>query len=753
MQKYILSLLAYLFFIQCFTCSSQPIDIPVGAWRMHLTYHNAQSIAESETSVYVASANGLFYYDKSVKSLGTLSKIEGLSDISFSQIAYHKALKILLITYQNGNIDLVKENEIVNIRSVLNSRFENKQTQHILLHENFAYLSMPFGVVVLDLQRNEVRETYSNIGANGTPNAIFASTVAKDSLFLASAQGLMAASLSPTTNRLDFRNWRFLPIPQGNLRSLSARGNSLFLGINGNDVFEYQNGTFQALNIRKGSNYTNISTSGNEVVVCLDNQISIIQANNATQTLTNAKIIHPRQAFLDANAKIWVADNALGLVTNANGTFENIYPSGTYSPESFRLLYFNDKIVCISGGYTSAYQPTNSLSGFYVFENGQWTNYNSVDRVLGSVNTPAVRDLTGVAYNSLENKLLFTSFQDGLLEWNLANNQFSVINRNNSPLISNRLAGCTVDREGNLWTTVHGVRLGEPSIYRRTRSSSWQSYTFNTFGAANPLDILTDDADNLWVRQSPNLGGGILVFDRQNRNRTLTTEPRRGGLNDINVTCFANDKQGNMWIGTESGLRVIFDASSVLDRSNVDASVVVFESRELLRGEAITALKVDGGNRKWIGTEKGVWLFSADGSQLISRFTAENSPLLSNKIIDIAIHEQTGEVFFATDRGLISYRGTATTADNSFSTVKIFPNPVPPNFSGVVSISGLANNANVKITDVSGKLVYETMANGGTAVWDGKDYKSNKSKSGVYYVFSTNADGSESFAGKFVWIE
>ncbi|GAB4192704.1 MAG: two-component regulator propeller domain-containing protein [Thermoflexibacter sp.] len=720
---------------------------------MHLTYHNAQSITESETSVYVASANGLFYYDKSVKSLGTLSKIEGLSDISFSQIAYHKALKILLITYQNGNIDLVKEDEIVNIRSVLNSRFENKQTQHILLHGNFAYLSMPFGVVVLDLQRNEVRETYSNIGANGTPNPIFASTVAKDSLFLASAQGLMAASLAPTTNRLDFRNWRFLPIPQGNLRSLSARGNSLFLGMNGNDVFEYQDGTFRALNIRKGSNYSSISTSGNEVVICLDNQISIIQANNATQTLTNTKIIRPQQAFLDANAKIWVADNALGLVTNANGTFENIYPSGTYSPESFRLLYFNDKIVCISGGYTSAYQPTNSLSGFYVFENGQWTNYNSVDRVLGSVNTPAVRDLTGVAYNSLENKLLFTSFQDGLLEWNLANNQFSVINRNNSPLISNRLAGCTVDREGNLWATVHGVRLGEPSIYRRTRSSSWQSYTFNTFGATNPLDILTDDADNLWVRQSPNLGGGILVFDRQNRNRTLTTEARRGGLNDINVTCFANDKQGNMWIGTESGLRVIFDASSVLDRSNVDASVVVFESRELLRGEAITALKVDGGNRKWIGTEKGVWLFSADGSQLISRFTAENSPLLSNKIIDIAIHEQTGEVFFATDRGLISYRGTATTADNSFSTVKIFPNPVPPNFSGVVSISGLANNANVKITDVSGKLVYETTANGGTAVWDGKDYKSNQSKSGVYYVFSTNADGSESFAGKFVWIE
>ncbi len=753
MQKYFLAVFTYLLIIQYVICFSQDSNIPVGTWRMHLTYYNAQSIAESETNVYVASANGLFYYNKNEKSLGKLSKIDGLSDISFSKIAYHKTLKTLLITYQNGNIDLVRENEIVNIRSVLNSRFENKQTQHILLHGNFAYLSMPFGVVVLDLQKDEVRETYNNIGINGTPNPIFASAVAKDSLFLASAQGLMVASMAATTNRLDFRNWRFLPAPPGNLRSLSARDNSLFLGINANDVFEYQNGIFQALNIRKGSIYTNISTNGNSVIVCLDNQISIIQSNNAIQNLTNAKIIRPQQAFLDTNGKMWVADNALGLVTNANGSFENIYPSGTYSSESFKLLYFNGKIVSISGGYTNTYQPINSLSGFYVFENGQWTNYNSVDRVLGSVSIPAVRDLTGVAYNPLENKLLFTSFQDGLLEWNLVNNQFTITNRNNSIVISNRLAGCTVDKEGNLWVTAHGVRLGEPSIYRRTRSGAWQAYTFNTFGATNPLDIITDDSDNLWVRQSPNLGGGILVFDKQNRNRTLTTEPRRGGLNDIHVICFANDKQGNMWIGTESGLRVIFDASSVLDRTNVDASVVVFESRELLRGEKVTAIQVDGGNRKWIGTEKGVWLFSADGSQLISRFTAENSPLLSNNIIDIAIHEQTGEVFFATDRGLISYRGTATEASNSFSTVKIFPNPVPPNFNGVVSISGLANNANVKITDVSGKLVYETTANGGTAVWDGRDYKSNKAKTGVYYVFCTNTEGSESLAGKFVWIE
>ncbi|MCU0389733.1 MAG: T9SS type A sorting domain-containing protein [Thermoflexibacter sp.] len=735
---------------------AQNTDIAVGTWRTHLTYHNAQSITESEKRVYVASANGLFFYDKIEKSLGILSKIDGLSDISFSKITYHNTLKILIITYQNGNIDLLNEekNEIINIRSILNSRFENKKINHILLSGNTAYLSMPFGVAVLDLVRTEIRETYANIGLNGSTNVIYAGAIAKDSLFLASEQGFMVASLSPTTNRLDFRNWRFLAPPQRtNIRTMAARNTSIYLGINGNDIFEYNNGTFRSLNLKKGSIYTDISAINNQIVISLENQISVLRPDNSIQNFTNPKIIRPFQSLIDANGKIWSADNALGLVTDTNGMFENTYPSGTYSPQSFRLRYFDNKIICLGGGYTNNYLPNNNLSGFYVFENGQWTNYNGVDKLIASVDIPALRDFTDIAYSPLDNRIFITSFQDGLLEWNLQNNQFTVINANNSPLRTGRLSGCTVDLEGNLWVTLHGVRLGEPSVYRRTRSGSWQPYIFNSFAATNPLEIITDDLSNLWVRQSPDLGGGILVFDKQNRNKTLTTEPRRGGLNDLNVRCIANDKQGNMWIGTDAGIRVIFDASSVLDRANIDASVVVFESRELLRGEAVTSIEIDGGNRKWIGTEKGVWLFSADGSTLINRFTAENSPLLSNKIIDIEIHDQTGEVFFATDRGLVSYRGTATEANNSFSTIKVFPNPVPPNFSGVVTIQGLASNASIKITDVSGKLVYETSANGGTATWDGRDYNNIRARTGVYYIFSTNEDGTESLVNKFVWIE
>jgi hypothetical protein len=760
MKKYLSFLFIYFVYFQVFAQSENPSgNIATGSWRMHLTYHNTQTIAESDNKIYVASANGLFFYDKASKTLGTLSKIDGLSDINFSEIAYHQTLKILVIGYQNGNIDLVKEkeneaNEIVNIRSVLNARFDSKQVNHIFLSQNIAYLSMPFGVVVLDLQRDEIRETYTNIGANGTPNQVFASAVAKDSLFLATEQGLLVASLAPTTNRLDFRNWRNLHTPQRvNIRSVATRNNIVYVGINGNDVFEYNNGIFRGLNIRRGSTYTDLSNTNGNIAVSMNSQVSILKSDNSIQNITNVKIVRPRQTIVDSNNKIWIADNALGLVTDFNTAFENLYPSGTYSAESFKLFYFEGKILCLAGGYNNNYRPNNSSSGFYVFENGIWTNYNAVDRQIGSVTIPTTFDLTDAAYLPQENKVFITSFQSGLLEWSLQDNRFTVFNTNNTPLRTNQLTGCTVDANGDLWLTASGVRLGEPSVYRRARSGAWQPFTFNTFGATNPLQIMTDDGNNLWVRQSPDLGGGILVFNTQNRNRTLSTEPQQGRLNDSNVRAIANDKQGNMWIGTDFGLRVIFDAASVLERNAVDASVVVFQSRELLRGEKVTAIAVDGGNRKWIGTEKGVWLFSPDGSELVSRFTAENSPLLSNNLIDIKIHEQTGEVFFATDKGLVSYRGTATEANSSFSGVKVFPNPVPPNFAGLVTIAGLARDANVKITDTSGRLVYQTTANGGTATWNGADYNGTRARTGVYYVFSTNADGSESFATKFVWVE
>ena len=157
---------------------------------------------------------------------------------------------------------------------------------------------------------------------------------------------------------------------------------------------------------------------------------------------------------------------------------------------------------------------------------------------------------------------------------------------------------------------------------------------------------------------------------------------------------------------------------------------------------------MDGGDRKWFGTDHGLWLFSPDADEALLHFTTANSPLPSNRIVDVAVNDKTGEVFVATDAGLVSYRGAATVTEGAPSCAQAFPNPVRPGFNGQVGISGLANNAQVKITDVAGKLVYSTRATGGAVTWDLNDANGRRVRSGVYLVLSADANGSNGCVSK-----
>jgi ligand-binding sensor domain-containing protein len=162
----------------------------------------------------------------------------------------------------------------------------------------------------------------------------------------------------------------------------------------------------------------------------------------------------------------------------------------------------------------------------------------------------------------------------------------------------------------------------------------------------------------------------------------------------------------------------------------------------LLGTEEIKAIAVDGANRKWIGTaSSGVYLISEDGLETIHHFTAENSPLLSNAIQSIAINEKTGEVFFGTGSGLISYQSDAIEGGNRFENVHAYPNPVRPEYSGVITITGLVADTQVRITDVNGNLVYETISNGGVATWDGCGISGERVTTGVYFAQCVSPNG------------
>jgi ligand-binding sensor domain-containing protein len=248
--------------------------------------------------------------------------------------------------------------------------------------------------------------------------------------------------------------------------------------------------------------------------------------------------------------------------------------------------------------------------------------------------------------------------------------------------------------------------------------------------------------------------GGTPDNLNDDRQVHLGTSVGQGNLPSNTVRCLAKDRDGAIWLGTDAGIGIVNCPSLVIDgQCDAEQRVVQYDNFAglLFSNESVRAIAVDGGNRKWIGTLNGVWLLSPDALTILNRFTVDNSPLPSNTIEKIAIDGVTGDVYFGTADGLVSYRGTATVASDQGSKIQTFPNPVPAGYSGQIAIRGLTTDADVRITDITGKLVYRTKANGGQATWNGLDYTGSRPSSGVYLIFVSDKLGTETAAGKLLF--
>jgi hypothetical protein len=264
--------------------------------------------------------------------------------------------------------------------------------------------------------------------------------------------------------------------------------------------------------------------------------------------------------------------------------------------------------------------------------------------------------------------------------------------------------------------------------------------------------IIIDNNDVKWMSVS-NLG--LVAFDHgeniddasDDRYQVFTTSVNGGDLPTATVEAIAADFDNNIWIGTPEGMRVLYNSGNIFDASpgeyNFQKLLIEFgENVEIVLGTTqITDIEIDGANRKWIATaNSGVFLLEPDGLEVVHNFTEDNSPLLNNSVLDITIDHNNGEVYFLTNKGMISYRSDATQGDNNYTNVTVFPNPVKPDYFGPVTIQGIAYNSDVKITDIAGNLVYQTISNGGTATWDGKTLQGERVQTGVYLIWTSIDD-------------
>lgn len=752
---------------------SKAQEIAIGKWRDHLAYKSAIAVTEGGGKAYCASTFGLFSFNKKDNSLERISKISGLSDIEYSTINYNKYNKTLLIAYTNANIDLIKDNVITNIADIKRAFIlGNKIINSIYFINQYAYLSCGFGIVVLDMERKEIKDTYY-IGPKGGSLNIRGITSDGDNLFAATDDGVYEASLS--SNLASFTSWtKHINLPKGIFNSITFFSGKIFVNYskmltqqsNAQDsIFVFDHGGWTHFPEVSGYNINSLGSYSDKLVITQDVNVEIFDTN-----LTRIKLVdsyqfdnvHSKQAVLDEDNFLWIADSQYGLVKNGNTkSSESHYPDGPETSNVLEMTLVNNNLYVAPGGRNDVWDGIYNHDGLFYFKDDDWR----------TIRLDTITDVVNVNIDPNESTKVYAStLSKGLLEFN--NDVLTTIyNTSNSTLEVRadaptsgiiQTAGSAFDKEGNLWITNSHAKS---PLSVKKKDDSWQSYTMNSLTQISNSfgSLIVNRMNQKWIIIAR--GGGILVFDDNNtipnttddKSKILTTAQGQGKLPSANVLCMAEDLEGVIWVGTSAGIGVFYSPENVFSNGKFDAQEILViqdgKAQILLGTETITAIAVDGANRKWIGTQNaGVFLMSADGTTEIHHFISDNSPLLTNEITSIAINQQSGEVFFGTSKGIISYKNTATEGTEDFGNVYAYPNPVRENYEGLIAIKGLVKDVNVKITDITGTLVYETKAEGGQAIWDGKNFSGIKVHTGVYLVFCSNSDGTKTFITKILFI-
>jgi hypothetical protein len=740
-------------------------------WRVHLPYYKNASVTVAGTKVYCGSNSGLFTYDVEDGSIERLSRISGLSDVEVKIIKHNVAKNISVVIYQNTNIDLIdhSSNRIYNVPDVfMKSIIGAKSINHVCFFENKAYLACSFGIVVLDLDKKQIVESYQNLGLGGSQLAFLSISIFQNQIFASAQNGVYTASLS-APNLSDFNFWVRTKTSTNSGKSMVYKG-KLYLTIDGN-LEVYDGISYQAYAATAGKTITDLQmsayeSSGAHLLIITPELIYAEKGEMSPQQLMHNFRL---DAAYDKRGYLCMVDDNYGLTIDnkARGELDYFIPNGPVTKTFGRMLYAQGKLWVTGGSVNDRWDPLMyNGSKFFYYQNHSWFNFRDSE-------FPALfgmSDFIDVRKNPYSEEMYLSSFGGGIIEMvgdkitkkfdetNSSLQRLSVVDPNYKPLLT---GGMDFDNLGNLWVSNYGVNK---PISVKTKSG-WFSFNVGTITGGNELGWLTcDDYNNKWLLSLRDKG--ILVYNdngtpenvNDDQYKMLTKEVGQGALPSNTILCVTKDLRGEMWVGSSQGLAIMSNPRQIFSvkKEDFDARQIIIKvgtNFEIFLGkEQINCITVDPANRKWIGTPNGVWLVSEDGYTVIKNFTTANSPLLSNNVMQIGIDESTGEVFFGTEKGIISYMGDASEGAKGFGNVEIFPNPVRPDFTGSVSIRGLMNNSTVKVTDISGQLVYETTSNGGFASWDGRSMNGRRVSTGVYLIFAANKDGSQTHVGKLLFI-
>ena len=760
-----ISITTALIFLTVCLCFSQN-DLLLGEWKALLPANHGNHVAAGNGKIFYGSDSGITVLDEQdLENPQFYTTIEGLSAINVDNLAFDPVSGQLIIAYSNGVIDLFSPDGVFTILDIAsNTTIQGSKRIndiHVTPDGNFAYLATGFGVLQYDLFNLE-------FGFNTlTEEAVNSISTIGDLIFASTDSGCYTIDLSSSANENFFGDWKLIGEANGIADSyeskvIEAFNQSIYIvadneiyfssdqGASFNTIYDFDDAALLAKEIveyKGGCILLLRHETGSSELVFFDEDNTVYFNNIACANVSNGLAI-------DGADRIWIGDEyrTMRYKTGADDSCNRFEFNGPFDTNVGEMDIRDNVLYVATGGVRDNFTFEPIKDGFYEYKDQEWKVFNFLtDNFIES----SVSSFFKIQAHPSNDLVYAGTYWGGIYVYDSSTSEIVDLYDKDStpdsglgPVIGDpdrtRISGLTFDKDDNLWIANFGA--SKPLVVL-TAEGNW--FNFDIGANTSITDIVIDDFGFIWMVANGS-SGGVLVYDIGEQIEDPTDDSmrliRNGELPGGIAKTLEKDLSGDIWVGTTEGAMVFECGAAVLDSDLCNANQPKFVQEGipafLLASEQVKTIMIDGANRKWFGTQNGVFLVNANTDEQIAHFTTENSPLFDDEIIDIAYNEETGEVYIGTDKGIMIYRSQATgTRINHTNNIYAYPNPVTADHTGPIAIKGLARDANVKITDLNGKLVFETTALGGQAIWDGTHYdRSSKVGAGVYLVFSSTTD-------------
>lgn len=747
-----------------------------GRWKTLYSYaKDISKLQVAQDKVYGVTDGKLFAYDIKNEVFSTYPE---LHTDKIVDISYAESSKCLGLVFEDATVQLMYQNEnIVTVAGIKNSVWNiDKTIVNISTSGSKFFVAGNFGFSVIDVKEAKI-----------TTSVIFSEKVSSvveldGTIYAATASGVKKADVS--ANIQDRSVWTPMPIQSvfvdapvafsdTEITTLKVFKGQLHFLVRNKFVGRMQSdGTFKASLVETPLYHMESFANGEKLLAYRDNVFyPFTDLDTFTRHYTELGGT-PSAAWATEN-NLWIGSygHQLSHVQFSEGeqltkTIKSkLHEKGPLSNYPFAMEFRNNKLYVVGGGYF--YSRYGYDAAYSVYDGTSWRNSNLEQ--IRTINGTG-RDFSSLAIDPKDDEHVYiSSWGEGIYEfqgmecvknYDSGNSSLQDLLGGTGQVLTSALA---FDKSNNLWMSNRGVSY---PIKALTSVKEWKTYTVPELADGRKIvsSILIDNFGTKWIGTAV-FNGTLLLWndngtpdktsDDQKQYITSFTDQDGANVNLGAIHAIKEDKEGNVWLATKVGPFRVANSANIASKSLVVNKIKIPRNDGtnladiLLEGVHLNAMAIDGANQKWFGSENsGVYLIGADNQTIRYHFTTENSILPSNRILSLAVNEQTGEVFIGTDKGIVSFRSEYVAGQSDYTGVKVYPNPIRPDYYGDITIQGLMANSEVRITDLNRNIIHKGTSIGGTYVWNGKDIRGVRVKTGIYLIFATTEDGSEGIVSK-----